>query len=66
MPVETLSELDIIGSDLLEHFSIPAGPWVSEFLHRLLLDAAFGNARNHKSLLLKRAEIYRKELNKND
>jgi tRNA nucleotidyltransferase (CCA-adding enzyme) len=66
MPVESLSELDIIGSDLLEHFSIPAGPWVSEFLHRLLLDAAFGNARNQKNHLLKRAEIYRKELNKNE
>jgi hypothetical protein len=66
MPVETLSELDVIGSDLLEHFSLPAGPWVSEFLHRLLLDAAFGNVRNQKSHLLKRAEIYRKELNKNE
>jgi tRNA nucleotidyltransferase (CCA-adding enzyme) len=66
MPVETLSELDLIGSDLLEHFDMPAGPWVSEFLHRLLLDAAFGNARNQKNHLLNRAEIYRKELNKHD
>jgi tRNA nucleotidyltransferase (CCA-adding enzyme) len=64
MPVETLNELDIAGSDLLEHFAIPAGSWVSEVLHRLLLDAAFGNARNQKSHLLQRAEIYRKELNK--
>ncbi|MEX2460790.1 MAG: CCA tRNA nucleotidyltransferase [Paenibacillaceae bacterium] len=62
MPVETLTELDIVGSDLLEHFTIPAGPWVSEVLHRLLLDAAFGNVRNQKSHLLQRAEIYRKEL----
>jgi hypothetical protein len=66
MPVETLAELDIVGSDLLEHFTIPAGPWVSDVLHRLLLDAAFGNARNQKSHLLQRAEIYRKELNKNE
>lgn len=66
MPVETLSELDILGSDLLSHFAIPAGPWVSEVLHRLLLDAAFGNARNQKSHLLQRAEIYRKELKKDD
>jgi tRNA nucleotidyltransferase (CCA-adding enzyme) len=64
MPVETLAELDIIGSDLVEHFELTAGPWVSEVLHRLLLDAAFGNARNQKSHLLQRAEIYRKELNK--
>ncbi|QGQ96842.1 CCA tRNA nucleotidyltransferase [Paenibacillus psychroresistens] len=66
MPVETLSELDLIGSDLLTHFDMPAGPWVSEFLQRLLLDAAFGNARNQKNHLLKRAEIYRKELNKHE
>jgi hypothetical protein len=32
----------------------------------LLLDAAFGNARNQKNHLLKRAEIYRKELNKHE
>jgi tRNA nucleotidyltransferase (CCA-adding enzyme) len=64
MPVETLAELDITGSDLVEHFELTAGPWVSEVLHRLLLDAAFGNARNQKSHLLQRAEIYRKELNK--
>jgi tRNA nucleotidyltransferase (CCA-adding enzyme) len=64
MPVETLAELDIIGSDLVDHFELTAGPWVSEVLHRLLLDAAFGNARNQKSHLLQRAEIYRKELNK--
>jgi tRNA nucleotidyltransferase (CCA-adding enzyme) len=64
MPVETLAELDIIGSDLVEYFELTAGPWVSEVLHRLLLDAAFGNARNQKGHLLKRAEIYRKELNK--
>jgi tRNA nucleotidyltransferase (CCA-adding enzyme) len=63
MPVETLAELDIIGSDLVEYFELTAGPWVSEVLHRLLLDAAFGNARNQKSHLLQRAEIYRKELN---
>jgi tRNA nucleotidyltransferase (CCA-adding enzyme) len=66
MPVETLSELDLLGSDLIEHFDLPAGPWVSEFMHRLLLDAAFGNARNQKNHLLKRAEIYRKELKKNE
>jgi tRNA nucleotidyltransferase (CCA-adding enzyme) len=64
MPVETLAELDILGSDLVEHFELTAGAWVSEVLHRLLLDAAFGNARNQKSHLLQRAEIYRKELNK--
>jgi tRNA nucleotidyltransferase (CCA-adding enzyme) len=66
MPVETLAELDIAGSDLLEHFVIPAGPWVSDVLHRLLLDAAFGNLRNQKVHLLQRAEIYRKELNINE
>jgi tRNA nucleotidyltransferase (CCA-adding enzyme) len=62
MPVETLAELDIIGSDLVEHYGLAAGPWVSDVLHRLLLDAAFGNARNQKFHLLQRAEIYRKEL----
>jgi tRNA nucleotidyltransferase (CCA-adding enzyme) len=66
MPVEILAELDILGSDLIEYFGLPAGPWVSEMLHRLLLDAAFGNARNQKSHLLQRAEIYRKELKKDE
>jgi hypothetical protein len=64
MRVETLAELDIDGSDLIAQFELPAGPWVSEILHRLLLDTAFGNARNQKNLLLERAKIYRKELNK--
>jgi tRNA nucleotidyltransferase (CCA-adding enzyme) len=64
MRVETLADLDIDGSDLIVQFGLPAGPWVSEMLHRLLLDTAFGNARNQKNLLLERAKIYRKELNK--
>ncbi|MDB5055886.1 MAG: tRNA nucleotidyltransferase [Bacilli bacterium] len=66
MPVETLADLEITGSDLVEHFALLPGPWVSEMLQRLLLDAAFGNARNQKRYLLQRAEIYRKELKKHE
>jgi len=66
MPVETLNELAISGNDLVLYYAIPAGPWVSDVLQRLLLDAALGNARNQKSHLLQRAEIYRKELKNND
>jgi len=66
MSVDVLADLDITGNDLITFINLPPGPWVSNILQRLLLDAAFGNVRNQKNHLLQRAEIYRKELIKHE
>jgi tRNA nucleotidyltransferase (CCA-adding enzyme) len=53
MPVKSMKELDVDGSDLIRHMGRPAGPWVGKVLRVLTKRAALGQIPNEKELLLK-------------
>jgi tRNA nucleotidyltransferase (CCA-adding enzyme) len=61
IPVSTLKQLKISGRDLTNHLQRDAGPWVSEYLGRLLLMAAIEQLDNNKAALLQQATLWDKE-----
>ncbi|WP_169081696.1 CCA tRNA nucleotidyltransferase [Paenibacillus sp. PL91] len=61
IPVSTLKQLKISGRDLTNQLQREAGPWVSEYLGRLLLMAALEQLDNNKAALLAQAALWNKE-----
>ncbi|MBD2869691.1 CCA tRNA nucleotidyltransferase [Paenibacillus arenilitoris] len=66
MPVATLKQLKVSGKELAEHLRKPTGPWISDWLSRLLLEAALGRVPNDKQPLLRQAELWDKKEESND
>ncbi|NIK77636.1 tRNA nucleotidyltransferase (CCA-adding enzyme) [Paenibacillus castaneae] len=64
IPVSTLKKLDIGGKDLTSHLSRKAGPWVSDWLNRLLFMAASGELANNKTALLEQVLLWDNEVHK--
>ncbi len=59
--ITTLKQLHVSGRELTEHLDRESGPWISEWLNRLLLEAALGHLPNEKQALLEQAESWDKE-----
>ncbi|WP_082198003.1 CCA tRNA nucleotidyltransferase [Bacillus sp. FJAT-26390] len=59
IPVTSLKQLKISGRDLTSHMQKDAGPWVKEFLGRLLQMVALGELENQKETLLKQASQWK-------
>lgn len=55
MPISSLKQLNVSGNDLTAHVKRPAGPWVSEWLNKLLLMAASGGLPNKRMQLIEQA-----------
>jgi tRNA nucleotidyltransferase (CCA-adding enzyme) len=55
MPISSLKQLNVSGNDLTTHLKRPAGPWVSEWLNKLLLMAASGKLSNTRMQLIEQA-----------
>lgn len=55
VPISSLKQLNVSGNDLTAHVQRPAGPWVSEWLNRLLLMAASGELLNNRNQLIEQA-----------
>ena len=61
MTVWNRKDLRITGKDLLEVISSPAGPWVKEYLDRLLDEVIYRDLPNTKQALVKRARQFKGE-----
>ncbi|MGM0880434.1 MAG: CCA tRNA nucleotidyltransferase [Bacillota bacterium] len=55
MPISSLKQLNVSGSDLKTHLRRPAGPWISEWLNKLLFMAASGELPNKRLPLIEQA-----------
>lgn len=58
MFISKLKELSVSGKDLTSHMQKQAGPWVSEYLNKLLLLVAAGELENDKNALLLQASLW--------
>jgi len=56
MPVCSIRDLAVDGSDLTRHLRRPRGPWVGRLLRRLLAETAAGRAPNEREALLALAD----------
>ncbi|MCA0754381.1 CCA tRNA nucleotidyltransferase [Paenibacillus sp. N4] len=61
IPLTSVKQLKVNGSDLKRYFNRKPGPWVSEVLAELLLLAAAGQIENEKQILLLKAAEWDKE-----
>lgn len=66
MPVRSLEELAVGGKELLAHFALKGGPWVSQVLNHLLREAALQRIANEKEALLTEAQHYYESITKQD
>ncbi|GKU79509.1 CCA tRNA nucleotidyltransferase [Paenibacillus sp. L3-i20] len=62
MPLKTLKELNISGSQLQRHLKREGGPWLSIMLRRLLMSAAAGEVSNETDKLLELANQWNEEV----
>ncbi|CAM3972467.1 CCA tRNA nucleotidyltransferase [Paenibacillus alkaliterrae] len=59
--ISSLKQLKVNGSELKKHLRRKPGPWISDWLNRLLVEVANGQLVNDKQQLLKQASEWDKE-----
>ncbi|MFD0711188.1 CCA tRNA nucleotidyltransferase [Paenibacillus sp. GCM10027626] len=52
MPVSSIKELDVNGTELARNLHMPEGPWLGKLLAWLLQETAFGHIENNSAALL--------------
>ncbi|MOA02459.1 CCA-adding enzyme [compost metagenome] len=57
----SLKQLRVDGRELAGHVKREAGPWISDMLNRLLVEAAAGRVSNDKEPLLQLASKWNEE-----
>ncbi|MGO4544930.1 CCA tRNA nucleotidyltransferase [Paenibacillus sp. 2TAB23] len=64
MIISKLKQLNVNGKELAGYLAKETGPWISEYLTRLLLLVACGELTNEKSILLEQAALW--EVNRHE